>query len=77
MFSFHTPSTVAKRLAHHFTCGRSRVLNPVLPDQVWVRILIAVPWMHLSAKNCMGADPGTAQVSAAPCKRDDLRRLQE
>jgi hypothetical protein len=24
-----------------------------------IRILIAVPWMHLSAKNCMGADPWT------------------
>jgi hypothetical protein len=35
MFSFHTPSTVAKRLARRFTFGRSRVLNPVLPDQVW------------------------------------------
>jgi hypothetical protein len=30
------PSTVAKRLARHFTCGRSRVLTPVPPDQVWV-----------------------------------------
>ncbi|KAH0819485.1 hypothetical protein GEV33_003306 [Tenebrio molitor] len=29
-------STVAKRLARHFTFGRSRVLTPVLPDQVWV-----------------------------------------
>jgi hypothetical protein len=27
---------VAKRLARHFTFGRSRVLNPVPPDQVWV-----------------------------------------
>jgi hypothetical protein len=31
-----TPSTVAKRLARHFTFGRSRVLTPVPPDQVWV-----------------------------------------
>jgi hypothetical protein len=31
-----TPSTVAKRLARHFTCSRSRVLTPVQPDQVWV-----------------------------------------
>jgi hypothetical protein len=30
------PSTVAKRLARHFTFGRSRVLTPVPPDQVWV-----------------------------------------
>jgi hypothetical protein len=30
------PSTVAKRLVRHFTFGRSRVLTPVLPDQVWV-----------------------------------------
>ncbi|KAH0816424.1 hypothetical protein GEV33_006367 [Tenebrio molitor] len=29
-------STVAKRLARHFTFGRSRVLTPVPPDQVWV-----------------------------------------
>jgi hypothetical protein len=29
------PSTVAKRLARHFTLGRSRVLTPVPPDQVW------------------------------------------
>jgi hypothetical protein len=26
---------VAKRLARHFTFGRSRVLTPVQPDQVW------------------------------------------
>jgi hypothetical protein len=31
-----SPSTVAKRLARHFTFGRSRVLTPVPPDQVWV-----------------------------------------
>jgi hypothetical protein len=31
-----TPSIVAKRLARHFTFGRSRVLTPVSPDQVWV-----------------------------------------
>jgi hypothetical protein len=30
----HSPSTVAKRLARHFTFGRSRLLTPVLPDQV-------------------------------------------
>jgi hypothetical protein len=30
------PSTVAKRLACHFTFGRSRVLTPVPPDQMWV-----------------------------------------
>ncbi|KAH0808067.1 hypothetical protein GEV33_014724 [Tenebrio molitor] len=30
------PSTLAKRLARHFTFGRSRVLTPVRPDQVWV-----------------------------------------
>ncbi|KAH0813396.1 hypothetical protein GEV33_009395 [Tenebrio molitor] len=30
------PSTVAKRLARHFKFGRSRVLTPVPPDQVWV-----------------------------------------
>jgi hypothetical protein len=30
------PSTVAKRLARHFTFGRSRVLTPVPLDQVWV-----------------------------------------
>jgi hypothetical protein len=30
------PSSVAKRLARHFTFGRSRVLTPVPPDQVWV-----------------------------------------
>jgi hypothetical protein len=30
------PSTVAKRLGRHFTSGRSRVLTPVPPDQVWV-----------------------------------------
>ncbi|KAH0818833.1 hypothetical protein GEV33_003958 [Tenebrio molitor] len=30
------PSTVAKRLARHFTLERSRVLTPVPPDQVWV-----------------------------------------
>jgi hypothetical protein len=30
------PSTVAKRLARHFAFGRSRVLTPVPPDQVWV-----------------------------------------
>jgi hypothetical protein len=29
-------STVAKRLARHFTFERSRVLTPVPPDQVWV-----------------------------------------
>jgi hypothetical protein len=29
-------STVAKRLARHFTFGRSRVLTPVPSDQVWV-----------------------------------------
>jgi hypothetical protein len=29
------PSIVAKRVAHHFTFGRSRVLTPVPPDQVW------------------------------------------
>jgi hypothetical protein len=29
-------STVAKRLARHFAFGRSRVLTPVAPDQVWV-----------------------------------------
>ncbi|KAH0812775.1 hypothetical protein GEV33_010018 [Tenebrio molitor] len=28
--------TVAKRLARHFAFGRSRVLTPVPPDQVWV-----------------------------------------
>jgi hypothetical protein len=27
---------VAKRLTRHFTFGRSRVLTPVPPDQVWV-----------------------------------------
>ncbi|KAJ3637188.1 hypothetical protein MTP99_000664 [Tenebrio molitor] len=27
---------VAKRLARHFACGRSRVLTPVPPDLVWV-----------------------------------------
>ncbi|KAH0809844.1 hypothetical protein GEV33_012947 [Tenebrio molitor] len=31
-----SPSTVAKRLPRHFTFGRSRVLTPVPPDQVWV-----------------------------------------
>jgi hypothetical protein len=31
-----SPSTLAKRLARHFTLGRSRVLTPVPPDQVWV-----------------------------------------
>ncbi|KAJ3617285.1 hypothetical protein MTP99_007379 [Tenebrio molitor] len=34
--SHPAPSTVAKRLARHFTFGRSRVLTPVPPDQVWV-----------------------------------------
>jgi hypothetical protein len=34
--SIGAPSTVAKRLARHFTSGRSRVLTPVPPDQVWV-----------------------------------------
>jgi hypothetical protein len=31
-----SPSTVAQRLARHLTFGRSRVLTPVPPDQVWV-----------------------------------------
>jgi hypothetical protein len=31
-----SPSTLAKRLGRHFTFGRSRVLTPVPPDQVWV-----------------------------------------
>jgi hypothetical protein len=31
-----SPSTLAKRLGRHFTIGRSRVLTPVPPDQVWV-----------------------------------------
>jgi hypothetical protein len=30
------PSIVAKRLARHFTFGRSQVPTPVPPDQVWV-----------------------------------------
>jgi hypothetical protein len=34
--SVGVPSTVAKRLARHFTSGRSRVLTPVPPDKVWV-----------------------------------------
>jgi hypothetical protein len=34
--SHGTPSTVAKRLARHITFGRSRVLTPVPPDQMWV-----------------------------------------
>jgi hypothetical protein len=34
--SIGAPSTMAKRLARHFTSGRSRVLTPVPPDQVWV-----------------------------------------
>jgi hypothetical protein len=35
VISFPKPSTVAKRIARHFTFGRSRVLTPVPPDQVW------------------------------------------
>jgi hypothetical protein len=31
-----SPSTVAQSLARHLTFGRSRVLTPVPPDQVWV-----------------------------------------
>jgi hypothetical protein len=30
------PSIVAKRLARHFACGRSRVLTPLQPNKVWV-----------------------------------------
>jgi hypothetical protein len=33
---------VAKHLARHFVFGRSRVLNPVPPDQVWVFFHIVV-----------------------------------
>jgi hypothetical protein len=35
VISFPKPSTVAKRIARHFIFGRSRVLTPVPPDQVW------------------------------------------
>jgi hypothetical protein len=36
LLSSALPSTVAKRLARHFTSSRSRVLTPVPPYQVWV-----------------------------------------
>jgi hypothetical protein len=36
LLSLALPSTVAKRLARHFTSSRSKVLTPVPPYQVWV-----------------------------------------
>jgi hypothetical protein len=66
-----TPSTVAKRLARHITFGRSRVLTPVPPDQVWV-FFRAFPTpshrgiSHITDKANAGSVSTSAPILAVP-----------
>jgi hypothetical protein len=79
------PSTVAKRLARHFTFGRSRVLTPVPPDQVWVFFRgFPTPshrgMSHITDKANAGSVPTTflsAPILTVPIPSVWLKRLWE